>query len=130
MDDIFQLAGVAWPRVPANQYIDRLRAQCGILQSKPLPINSEKELRQGQNVTRPFAQRRNMQRGNLEPVIKIFAETSRGNRILQIHVGGSYHANVNNNRTSRTQPNYLALLQHSEQLHLHGERQISDLIQK
>ncbi len=82
VDDIFQFSRIAWPGVPAHQHIDPLRAQCGILKSQPFPINSEKILRQGQNVTRTFAQRRNMQRGNLQPVIKIFAEASGGNRIL------------------------------------------------
>jgi hypothetical protein len=130
MDYIFQFARIAWPRVPANQYIDRFRAQRGILQSQAFPIDSEKVLREGQNVGPPFAQGRNMQGGNLEPVIKIFAETSGGNRIFEIYVGRSYHANVNRNRTTRTQANYLALLEHSEQLHLHGEGQVSDFIQE
>jgi hypothetical protein len=71
-----------------------------------------------------------MQRGNLEPVIKIFSETPSSDRILQIYVGRSYHANVNRNRTTRSQPNYLALLQHSEQLHLHGEWQVSDFVKE
>ncbi len=71
-----------------------------------------------------------MQRGNLEPVIKVFAETSRGNCILKIHVGRSYHANVNSNGTARTQPNYLAFLQYPEQLYLHGKRKISNFIQE
>jgi len=45
MDDIFQFSGIAWPGVPANQYINRLCAQCGILQSQTFPVNSEKVLR-------------------------------------------------------------------------------------
>src|SRR5271155_1967427 len=76
VDDILQFARIAWPGVPANQYLDRLHTQCGVLQSQAFSINSEKVLRQGQNVAQPFAQRRNVQRGDLEPVIKIFAETS------------------------------------------------------
>ncbi len=55
MDDIFQLARIAWPRVPAEQDIDCLRAQCWILQSQAFSINSEKVLRQRQNVAWPFA---------------------------------------------------------------------------
>src|SRR6202050_4650064 len=130
MDDIFQLARIAWPRVPAKQDIDRVRAQRGILKSQTLYITSKKVLRQGQNVPLPLAQGRNVERGNLEPVIKIFTETSRGNCILQIHVGRSYHANVNRNGTPRTQPNHLSFLQYPEQLYLHGKRRISNFIKE
>src|ERR1700728_971648 len=130
MDNIFQFARIARPGVSTNQYIDRVRAQRGILQPQSFSINSEKVSRQRENVTRPFAQRMDVQRGNLEPVVKILAETSCGNRILKVYVGRGYHANVNRNRTTRTQPDHLPLLQHAEQLHLHGERQIADLIQE
>ena len=37
MDNIFQFSRIAWPGVPANQCIDRLGAQCGLLQSQTFP---------------------------------------------------------------------------------------------
>ena len=130
MDDIFQLARIAWPRVPADQYVNCLSAQHGIGQTETLSINFEKILRQGQHVARPLAQWRNVQGGNLEAVIKIFAETSCGNGILQIHVRCSHNANVNRNRTARTEPHDLTLLQDPEQLHLHGNRKVANFVEE
>ena len=45
MDDIFQFSRIAWPRVPTDKDVYRLRAQRGLFQSQTFPINFEKVLR-------------------------------------------------------------------------------------
>ena len=85
---------------------------------------------QERNVLLALAQRRNVERHHVEPVIKIFAKGALLQRGAQILVGGGDHAHVDVARHVAAQALELALLQDAQQLHLNGGGHVADLVQE
>ena len=77
-----------------------------------------------------LAQRRNIQRHHVEPVVQIFAESALLERRAQVLVGGGDHAHVDAARDVAAQALELALLQDAQQLHLDGGGHVADFIQE
>ncbi len=86
--------------------------------------------RQIRNVLLALAQRRNIQRHHIQPVIEILAKCPLLQRRAQIHVGGGDHPHVDVPDFIAAQPLELALLQNAQQLHLNGGRHVADLVQE
>jgi hypothetical protein len=66
----------------------------------------------------------------VEPVVEILAKPSLGDGLLEIGVGRHDQAHVDGDRSACPDPDDLVLLQHSQKLHLRGERQIGDLVEE
>ena len=67
---------------------------------------------------------------DVEPVEQVAAKLPVRDGLLQIHVGRGNHAHVDRHAGARTEPHDLALLQHAQQLDLHRQRQVADLVEK
>ncbi|MCY1448177.1 hypothetical protein D9M71_648310 [compost metagenome] len=50
--------------------------------------------------------------------------------IGQVDVGRRHQTNVDRNRRARAQAHHFPLLQHPQQLDLHRERQVADLVEE
>ena len=67
---------------------------------------------------------------DVEPVEQVLAELARLDQLGQVAVGGGDDAHVHLDRVGRADPLDLALLQHAQQLHLGGERDVADLVEE
>ncbi len=90
----------------------------------------QKVLHQHRHIFRAGPQRRHVNRKHIEAVVEVGAETAILNALLKILVGGGNHPHVGGLRTGTAHPFKAALLQYPQQLHLHGQRHVADLIQK
>ena len=79
---------------------------------------------------RPLPQSRRIQGQNIQPVIQVFPKPARFNFRLQISVCGRYNANINRHRLKPANRVNRALLQNTQKLNLHVERQITNFIQE
>ena len=66
----------------------------------------------------------------LKPVIQIFAKGIFGHLLVEIAVGGGDHAHVDGDFVGAADRPHTALLQHPQQLDLHGQRHFADLVKK
>ena len=78
----------------------------------------------------PLAQRRQRDREDVEPVVEILAELALGDQRLEVAVRGRDDPHVDLDGLAAADPLELALLQHAQQLDLHVERQVADLVEK
>src|SRR5438552_15778575 len=83
-----------------------------------------------EDVARPFAQRRDGQRDDFQPVVQVFAKAAVPDGRRQIAVRRGNESNVGALRAVAAQALVLALLQHAQQLGLHDERQLADLVEE
>src|SRR5262249_19542722 len=88
------------------------------------------ERNQQRNVPATFAQRRQMNRKDIQAVKQIAAKLSIRDHLLQIGVGGGDQTHVNFLRARTAQAFELAFLQNAQQLGLQLQRDVADLVQK
>ena len=130
LDDVLELAHVARPGVrrPATP------ARAGSMPRTRLPMVCAyfwtKCSHEQRDVAGPVAQRRQRDREDVEPVVEILAELAVGDQLLEIAVGRRHHAHVDLDRLGAADALELALLQHAQQLDLHVERQVADLVEE
>src|ERR1700722_3442148 len=82
------------------------------------------------NVVPAFAKRRDLQGKNAQPVVQIRAEPPLMDQVIEVVIGGGNDAHLGLTRAVTTDRLKLAVLQHTEQLGLHLQRQIADLVEK
>ena len=87
-------------------------------------------VRQQRNVFLPFVQRRNPNRNDRDPEKQVFAKTLLPHQFLQVAVGCRNQADVHRPVAHISQPPELVRLQHLEQLWLHRQVNVSDLVEK
>ena len=90
----------------------------------------EKGVGQQDNVPLALAQRRDTQSQHIDAEVQICPEGALPDHRDQITVGGSNNADVNGNGSLSTNAADAVLLQDTQQLALHGGRDLTDLIQK
>ncbi len=78
----------------------------------------------------PFPQRWNVNRHNVQPVIKVLAKCPLLQRRSQIAIRRRQQPNIDLNRARSSQPLKLTLLKHAQQLHLCRRRHIANLVEK
>ena len=81
-------------------------------------------------VVEPIAQRRQVDREDVEPVVEVLAELALRDQRLEVAVGGRDDADVDLDRLGAADALELALLQHAQQLDLHLQRQVADLVEE
>jgi hypothetical protein len=82
------------------------------------------------NILWPLAQRRDRNRKDVQPVVKVGAELPGGHHLRQIPVGRRHQAHIDAPGARTTQTLELLLLQDSQQLGLQFEREIPDLVEE
>ncbi len=81
-------------------------------------------------VVHAIAQRRQVHAHALEAVEQILAERALRHHRLEVAVGGRDHPHVGRDRARAPDPLELALLEHAQDLGLHGQRHVADLVQE
>ena len=76
------------------------------------------------------AKRRDPERHDVEPVEKVLAEVALGGERLQIAVRSGDEADVGLERARAAEQLELPVLQHAQELHLHGGRDVADLVEE
>ena len=77
-----------------------------------------------------LTQRRHVDADDIQPVVEVFAKFAFGDALLEVCVGGCQHADVDALRPRLAEGHDFMLLQKSQQLGLHVERQIADLVEE
>ena len=90
----------------------------------------DKTLHEQRNVFAAFAHRRQVDRNNIQPVIKIFTEGAVLYHLLEIGAGGGNDSDVDLYGAVSAHALKLAFLQDAQQFHLKSDRHVPDFIQE
>ena len=85
---------------------------------------------QGGDILRSLAKRREVNRDHIEAVVEVLAEGALADHRFEVAVGGSDHAHIHADRLRPSNTLELALLKHAQELHLHRQADIADLIEQ
>ena len=84
---------------------------------------------EGEHILAPLAQRRHLDGEDLEPEVEVLAEGALAHHLRQVAVGGRDDAHVDAFALSSADASDLVVLEHAQQLHLHSERDLPDLVE-
>src|SRR5262249_38877393 len=82
------------------------------------------------DVCRVLAQRGHGDGHDPKAIVKVFAKTTGQHLLVQVAVGGGDHADVDVIFTGAAERTYAALLQHAQELDLHGWGHVADFVQE
>src|SRR6267154_5241614 len=129
LDDVLELPNVPWPVVRLEERqrgpADLPDALAGF-RGKPLDQIFDQE----RDVFGTLAERRDVDRKDVEPVKQILPECSCGNRFRQVAVGRRQEADVHVNRVAVAHALDLVILKDAEQGDLGFRRQIADFVEE
>ncbi len=129
LHEVLQLAHVARPRLRLER-LERVRRQREGLAPVGLGVHLQEVPGQRLDVLRPGPQRRQPHRHHVEPVEEVLAELALLHHLLERPVRGRHEAHVHLQRLRAAEPLELALLQHPQQLHLHVQGDVANLVQE
>jgi hypothetical protein len=86
--------------------------------------------RERDDVLDALAQWRDVQDDRGEPVVQVLAKGPGDGRSLQVPMRRDDEAHVERHRPRAADPDDLTILEHSQQLCLHGRAQLADLVEK
>ena len=127
MNQIRQLAHITRPFI-GSERINEIRGEgdgCALIRKLVSIVFG-----QHQDVVATLTQRRRAHGQYVEAVIQVFAETAGRNFCFQITVSRCHDAHIDFNRTRGTDRVHGFFLQYPQQLDLHVQREIADLIQE
>ncbi len=113
-----------------QQRLLRLGRQAQAAQAETRAILFEEIPRQQQHVTAALTQRRHRQRVDTQAVVQIGAKTPGAYLGGEVTVGGGDHPHVDTMLAVRADPLQLPALQHAQQLGLHRQWQLADLVEE
>ena len=93
-------------------------------------MRCEEVLGEQRDVVTALAQRRQVERDDVQAVVEIAAEVSGANLLVEVAVRRRDDARVDRNRLGRADGNHFALLQHAEQLDLRRRRRLADFVEE
>jgi len=126
---VLQLPHVARP-VIAGQALQRLRRERR-QRTADLPAGLVDEVqRQRLQSVQTIAQRRNVQRQHVEPVIQVLAKLTLGAELGQVHLGRADHPHIQIDLFVAADPTEAAVLQEAQQLGLQPRAHLADAIEK
>src|SRR5437016_7795896 len=129
LEDVGQLAHVPRPRV-AREDLQDVRRDAGH-RAPGLLVERRDEVAGGRlDVVRPAAQRRQVDGADVQAVVQVVAERALPHHVGEIAVGGGDDPDVDADRVGGADALDLAVLEHAQQLHLHAERQLADLVEE
>ena len=86
--------------------------------------------RQRQDVVGALGQRRQLQLHCVEPVVQVLAEAAVADHRRQVGIGGAHHTHFHLPLAIGAEALEAAGLEHAQQLHLPGQRQVADLVEE
>ncbi len=128
LDQIGQFPNIARP-APLAQGNDCGRRQAHRRAALMLQARNDFFQQQGQ-IFNPIAQRRCFNGKHIEPVVKIFPELALGNLVFQHAMRGGNDPYIGGNTAVAPHPLKHPFLQHPQQLHLHRQAHVANLIKK
>ncbi len=129
LHDIFQLADISRPVVRLHG-VQSFARQGKRRASQIYTITTDKCVYQPRNIFRPFSQRRQMNRQNIEPVIQVGPKPSLFDHLLQILICGGDDPDVDRDYLVAPYAHDLPLLQHPQQPILDRSACVPDFIEK
>ena len=133
VNGVLQLADVAHPGMSEQATLGRRRqrrdadASAG---AQPARVDLQEIARQRQDVAGPISERVDGDLGDRQSIEQVLAEVPGRHRLFQPHVGGGDQPDVDGHRMPGAKPHHLVLLEDPQQLHLRGQGQIADLVEK
>ena len=125
LQGVAQLADVAEPR-QRLQEAHRLRQQ----RQRARLEAAQEVLGQRLDVLRPLAQRRQVDLEDVEAEEQVVAEAALGDAARQVLVRGRQDADVERLRLVAADRQHLVVLQHAQQLDLHRQRDVGQLVEE
>ena len=129
LDDVFQLAHIARP-VVIDQRAHRALGNLGDLLAELGADRLEEVIGQRRDVVLALAQRRDMDREDIDSVKEVVAETAVGDHALEVLIGRGDQPEIGGQRLGVTDRAVFALLQHAQHLGLNAEREVADLVEE
>src|SRR5437764_5177126 len=129
LEHVLELADVARPRVSGEGGQRVVLDPLDVLLQASVVLLPEM-LHQQRNVVPPLAQRRQVDGDDVQPIVEVLAEPSRRDLPSQVPRGGCDQAHHDARRLHSSHPLELALLDGAEQLDLHLDGDLADLIEE
>src|SRR5258706_9458498 len=128
-DHVLQFTNVSRPRILLHGF------QRTLLDLANFPSHAGRQPRreviyQHRNIIHTFAQRRNLNRENIQPIKKVHAKSTVVNFPFKIFVGSCDDPNVRLDRAVSPDAFKLPLLQHPQERHLYLRAKLCDLVKK
>src|SRR5439155_14179883 len=124
LDLVAELAHVPRPAEHVED-VQRLRAQANARLAEALARFAQEERAEVRNLFAPLAQRRDMNADDAQAVEQIFAERSFRDALLEVGVGRGHDADVDPDGPRLAYRQDFSLLEESQQLRLHVEREVA-----
>ncbi|MCY1222594.1 hypothetical protein D9M72_346920 [compost metagenome] len=129
-DRVFELPDVAWPVIGSQQRQGAARNGERCVQALLGGKTLDEGTHQNRDVFLAPTQRRDGDREDVEAVIEVLAEPALAHFVDQVLVGGRDQPHIDPVRMARADRLDLALLHGTQELHLHFERQVADLVEE
>ena len=129
LDDVLDLAHVARPVVLA-QLLHAVGCEARRRHAHLARELRDEVVRERPEVVEAIAQRRQVDREHVEPVVEVLAELALLDHLLEVAVRRRHEANVDLHGLVAADALELALLQRAEQLDLHLHREVADLVEE
>src|SRR5438093_10265043 len=129
LEDVSQLAHVPRPRV-AREDLQDVRREAAHRAPELLVEGGDEVAGERLDVVRPAAQRRQVDGAHVQAVIQVVAERALPYHVGEVAVGRGDDPDVDADRVGGADTLDLAVLEHAQQLHLHPERQLADLVEE
>src|SRR5204863_9583669 len=129
LDAVLQLADVARPVIVVQRGAGVVgHAQAGAVQL--VREARERKVRERANVLPALAKRRDRDREDVDAEEEVFAERAALDRFFDVAVRRADHAHVDIDRRRAADALEAPLLQHAQDLRLHAESELADLVEK
>src|ERR1035438_1452954 len=129
LDGVLQFAHAARP-VVAHEAGSSLWRDARHAPLHLLAVVRREECRQHWNILSPLPQRRHVERYDIETIIEVRPKSSRAGCLLQITIRRGDQSDVEFDGTRTAYSFEFPLLQNPQELGLHGDSQLPDLVQK
>ena len=90
----------------------------------------QEEIGEQNRIAFTFAQRRHVHPDLVQPIIQILAEAAGADEVVDILIGGADDAHIDLDRAVAADALDHLVVQESQQLHLHRQRHVADLVEK
>jgi hypothetical protein len=124
-----QLADVARPAVeeqPLHRFLGDGEMAFAVLGGRL----RDEMIDEGGNLVAAFAQRPEREADDVDAVEKVFAESAAADGVFEVRIRGGDDADVDGERPRLAERRDLARLEEAQQLRLHVEAQLADLVEK
>src|SRR6266550_7731724 len=129
LERVLELTHIAGPRV-ALHHLDGFWGQYPWRFAAGLAGALEECIRQQRDVSRARPQRRKHDGDDVQSIVKVASETAALDLFLEVAVRSGDHSRIHGLRFGRSDGNYFALLQYTQELYLRCGRGLSDLVQE